>query len=68
MPTTHTFQNIHDAWQENGDSSGANTFNPNPGFGTQIISRFGSTNAGARLLGFDSYNANGGTLKTFNVT
>jgi hypothetical protein len=68
MPTTHTLQNIKEAWQENGDSSGANTFNPNPGFGAQIISRFGTNNAGAQALGFDSYNANGGTLKTFNVT
>ncbi len=65
MPTTHNLQTIKQAWQENGDPSGV--FNPNPGFGAQIISRFGVDNAGAQALGFDSYNANGGTLKTFNI-
>ncbi len=65
MPTTHNLQTIKQAWQENGDST--TIFNPNPGFGAQIITRFGGTNAAARALGFDSYNANGGSLKTFNI-
>jgi hypothetical protein len=66
MPTTHNLQTIKQAWQENGDSTGV--FNPTPGFGAQIISKFGTNNAGARAFGFDSYNANGGSLKTFNIT
>ena len=65
MPTTHNLQTIKQSWQENGDSTTA--FNPNPGFGAQIITRFGGTNVAARALGFDSYNANGGSLKTFNI-
>ena len=66
MPTTHNLQTIKQSWQENGDST--TVFNPNPGFGAQIITRFGGTNAAARALGFDSYNANGGSLKTFNIS
>ena len=65
MPTTHNLQTIKQSWQENGDST--TVFNPNPGFGAQIITRLGGTNAAARALGFDSYNANGGSLKTFNI-
>jgi hypothetical protein len=66
MPTTHNIQTIKQAWQENGDST--TVFNPNPGFGAQIITRFGGTNPAARALGFDSYNANGGSLKTLNIS
>lgn len=65
MPTTHNLQTIKQSWQENGDST--TVFNPNPGFGAQIITRLGGTNVAARALGFDSYNANGGSLKTFNI-
>lgn len=46
MPTLHTTQNIHDAWQE----GGVNNDNPNPGYGIQIT----SNDANWQINGFDT--------------
>ena len=46
MPTQHTSQNIHDAWQE----GGSNNNNPNPGYGIQIT----SNDANWQANGFDT--------------
>ena len=64
MPTKHDLQTIKQSWQENGDSS--TVFNPNPGFGTQITSNIGTTNAGVRALGFDAYSRGGSSLLTLD--